>query len=228
MFLSNPRNYFLPAIFLAFLFQACGSSAANENKPIPLTAETNSEFPFSPIEPDVYQGNVVVTTGKLEQKWFIARKGDRWRFDIIEANAPAFTQLRADKLYYIDHRRRIYAITDATPAASAPIDDLTANIFRGKEYHEFDDLGRDGGLHKYKVRQPDPSKGEVLIYIDETSNLIVKQEYSSSKTEAMQSSYIYEIRDLKLEADDSLFTLPTGYRKASWDEYRGTKTKPSK
>ncbi len=223
MFLSNPRNPFLLALFFATLFQACSSSGANTNKLISLTAETKSEFPFSTIEPDVYKGEVVVTTGQLEKKWFVARRADQWRLDVVGANGPVISQLKTDRLYQIDHRKKLYAADDAAESDPAPINELTANIFRGKEYRDFDDLGRDGALRKYKIRETESSKGDILIYVDEASGIIVRQEFFEGKADDNQVSYVYEIRNLKLDVDGSVFAIPAGYRKVSWDEYRASK-----
>ena len=107
------------------------------------------------------------------------------------------------------------------------VSDIKSNFFWGKEYREFEQLGNEGNLIKYRVRIPDASKGEVLIYIDPASGFIVRQEFSYRKTEVDSGKNIpfrYEIRNLKLEVDDSVFTIPEGYQKVTKNEYYARRT----
>ena len=82
MFLSNPRKSFGLFLLSAITFQACGSPQANQNTGILLAAESTSEFPFSTREPEIYQAKVVITVEGVEQRYFIARKAERWRLDV--------------------------------------------------------------------------------------------------------------------------------------------------
>ena len=154
MFLSNPRKFFLIAGFLALILQACGSSAGNENKPVFLTVEKKSEFPFSTKEPEVYQGDFVVGNGNWEEKWFIARKGEKFRIDFRLGTDSMWTEIKSDKIYSVSQTRRIYA---EVSGGEFPQNDSTAlnflkdTFFTGLEYRDFDDLGRDGFLKKYNL-----------------------------------------------------------------------------
>ncbi len=221
MFLSNPRNYFLLSVFFALILQACGSSAGNDNRPVSMTTQTRSEFPFSTKEPEVYQGDFVVSVGKNESRWFVARKGEKARFDIFSGNERSVTRLTTENIYVVDHRKKVYAAAPAGSDSTGFADGITENFFRGKAYREFEDLGLDGELKKYKVREDPSGKDKIFIYVDQASGMIVKQEFTGQNGEAGSPfSYIYEIRNLKLDVDDSMFAIPEGYRKVSWDEYR--------
>lgn len=222
MFLSNPRLFLLVTLFCVAFFEGCGSAQPSANKDISLTGETGNEFPFSTREPEIYQGEFVVITGKNEDRSFLARKGDRWRMDIFRGGERWLTQLKTDKLYAIDHAKKTYAATPETANArdNGP-NDMTANFFRGKEYREFDEIGREGDLIRYKVRETDASNTAVMITIDQKSGLMVRQEFRDSGADAgSPAAFVYEMRDLKLEVDDGIFSIPAGYRKVSWDEYR--------
>ena len=61
--------------------------------------------------------------------------------------------------------------------------ELTRNFFRGEEHREFDEIGRENGQIKYKVRDTDQSAGEIVIYIDAASGIMVKQEFTAKKSE---------------------------------------------
>jgi len=160
MFLSNLLKFFLlTCLFVPFL-QACSSSAGNENRPVSLNIESKSEFPFSTKEPEVYQGDFVVTTAGAEKKWLIARKNERSRFDRFDGNNLVTTKLRTDKAYEIDHQRKVYI--EIAGNLDGDVADLGLDaFFRGKEYREFDGLGGEGNLKKIKNRR-DSSGGRVF------------------------------------------------------------------
>lgn len=221
MFLSNPRKSFLLTLIVVCLCGACGSTQTGGNGQIALPQDAKSRFPFSTVEPAVYQGNFVVAAGQNESHWFVARNGSRWRIDFFDGDVLRATQIMADKFYSIDHRQKIYSATPASGAGSEAgltLTDVTINFFRGTEYREFDDLGSEGALRKYKVRQVPEMKDDVLLYVDPVSGLIVKQQFFSRTDGAPGQSkpdYTYEIRDLKLDAGDQLFQLPAFYRQVT-------------
>ena len=217
MFLSNPRKFFLLAGFCALIFQGCGSSPRVDNKEVSLTIGSKSKFPFSTKEPENYQGDIVMNNGKTEDHWFVARKGSKWRYDVFRGAERRMSQLRSDKLYFVDYQKQVYWETPEqrnptgdTGYSSGPMRDF----FRGVEHREFDEVGHDGNLIKYKVRETDQSTGEILIYIDTTTGMIVKQEFTSTKGQGdAATSFVYEIRNLKTDVDDSVFEIPPTFKK---------------
>ena len=92
MFSSNKFKINFVVILFALLCNACGfwRSADNQNSstaPTPSgAAEVKSEIPFSTKEPDIYQADIIVTTGVLEEKMFTARNGNYRRYDFTSAN----------------------------------------------------------------------------------------------------------------------------------------------
>ncbi|MEQ1603992.1 MAG: hypothetical protein ABL999_03915 [Pyrinomonadaceae bacterium] len=220
MFLSNSRKYFVLAGFLALVFQACGSLQSNDNKPVPVVVETKSDFPFPVKEPEVYQANMVVMSAGVESRWFIARNREKSRFDTFAGSVPAFSQIVNGRRYNLDHQRKIYADMDV-PGGTGGYDGIAANFFRAKEYREFEDLGIEGKLHKFKVKEPSAAKSSILIYIDEATGMMAKQEFFDSADAAGQQARVTcKLRDLKLEADDSVFTIPIGYKLVTADAFR--------
>ena len=223
MFLSNRRKYFLLlGIFSAFVL-SCNWSRGTEDRRVVIDADQKTGFPFSVTEPTVYQGDFVVSSGGTEKKWSVARKNDKWRIDYFTASGLTRTELKSDNFYVIDQIKKTYTVT---PPASDPlstdlaVDELTSGFFRGTEHRDFDDLGRDGNLHKYRIREPANSTTETLILIDETVGLMVRQEFTSKNVGPDGSKYVYEVRNLKTDVDDSIFQLPQGLRKVSPDDLR--------
>lgn len=218
MLLSNRCKSFLFAFFFVTFFQACGSSPSGEDRPISLNGGTKSEFPFSTREPVIYQGDFVVTSGGIESRWFMARKLDKWRSDRYRGAERWLTELKSDRFYLIDHRARVFAAEPGATGAGVATGPASG-FFSGKEYREFEELGREGNLIKYKVRQDAASRSDILIHIDALSGMMVRQEFALP---GENTAYIYEIRNLNLEVDDSVFSIPDGYRMVTYDEFRKT------
>ena len=222
MFLSNSRNYFIFAGLLAFLLQACGSAATSENKPVEIKIETKNEFPFPVKEPEVYQAEMVVTSSGVESRWFIARDREKSRFDTFVGDVPGSSKIRNDKLYIVDHQKRTYAVMDSEAGSAATgSDEIAVSFFRAKEYREFEDLGLDGKFRKFKVKETSGAKGSILIYIDEASGMMVKQEFLGVQdASGLQVKVTCELRDLKFEVNDAVFSIPAGYKLVTLDAFR--------
>jgi len=37
--------------------------------------------------------------------------------------------------------------------------------------------------------------------------------------ESAKPVFVFELRDLKMDVDDSVFTIPAGYKKLAWSDY---------
>jgi len=214
MFLSNSRKSLLLITLAALLLHGCSSSVSNSAKSVSPSART-SDKPFPTKAPETYQGDFVVGNGTTETQYFVARDRDKWRFDIYHDNAPWMTQLRSDKVYLLDHVKKEYApepFADLEEYDTTYFDSLTWGFFRGANYIDFEEVGRDGNLTKYKARTLKESKSDVLITIDNSTGMMVRQEITSPKDGL---TYTYEVRNLKLEGDDSVFAIPSGYTRVT-------------
>jgi len=220
MSLSNSRFCLVLTAVAAAFFSACGGSQGNANTGFMPAAAVKGEYPFSVREPNEYKAEVVITSGGTEERYFIARKGDRWRRDHYRAGRLALTELGSGGAYVIDHRTRTYS---QEPGAGDVIslDPNALAFFRGKEYYDFDEVGRDGGVVRYKVRKGDNLADDIEISIDETSSMIIRQEFTSASGESL----LYELHDLMLEVDDTVFALPAGYRKVDWPVFSASLAK---
>ena len=222
MFLSTERKSFLLIALCSFFLQACSSSQTNEKKDISLTVDTKSEFPFSTKEPEVYQADIVTASDGYEGRYFFARKGDRWRYDLFRRDVQTISEIHSDRLYRISHRNRVYCELPLQSETSVPgpfgNNEMGLNLFpRGHEHYEFEEIGREGSVIKYKIRSGLTGKCDTLIYVDTVARMITKQEFLDADG---NKNYVYEIKNLKLEVDDNIFQLPEGYRKVTLDEYK--------
>lgn len=170
-----------------------------------------SEFPFAVKEPDVYQADVIVTAAGFETRWTVARSGEKWRTDIYAGADMIVSLLRSDKVYYIDHRKKTYYEMSEKPG-TGEIGGIARSFFHGYEHNDFDETGREGNIIKYKVRPNDNRPGSILISFDTASGMMVKQEFLAADGGVQ---YVYELRNLKLNVDDSTFAIPSDYRKVT-------------
>ncbi len=227
MFLSNLHRYFLLLFLIAPIFQACSGTPSNSSANANI-GELKSEFPFSTKEPEMYQGDFVVTIGTNEEHFFRARKGERSRIDIFKGGEISLMQLITDKTYTIDALRKIYTEDPIAKGAvnAVPVFDPTNGFFAGKEFTAFEETGRDGNITKYRVKNNGPEIGEILVSVDTSSGLMVRQEFLAKNREGeTQPDVVFELRNLKLEVEDSVFQLPAGFRKVSKEEFRAAKPK---
>ncbi len=210
MFLSNLRKYFLFVSSFALIFQACGSSQTNENKPAQIKVEAKSEFPFSTKEPEIYQGDFVAGDAIHQDRWFVARKGDKSRIDYFADGAMVRSQIINDRLFLIDHKKKTFAAAASSGSDASVFGAMTQNFFGGKEYRDFEEVSRNDGLITYKVRNSPTAKGEILIDIDTRSGMIVRQEFTSAGDPPIK--FVYEIKNFRTDVDDAVFAIPVGYR----------------
>lgn len=227
MFLSNLHRYFLLLILIAPISQACSGTSSNTSSNANI-GELKSDFPFSTKEPETYQADFVVTIGTSEEHFFRARKGERSRIDIFKGSEISHTQMITDKTYTIDALRKVYMEEPiATGAVNAmPVFDPTNGFFAGREYTAFEETSRDGNTVKYRVKNADPGKGEILVSVDTSSGLMVRQEFLAQNREGeTQPNVIFELRNVRLDVEDGVFQLPAGFRKVSKEEFRAAKPK---
>jgi hypothetical protein len=116
-----------------------------------------------------------------------------------------------------------------TPASEPEfLSDLTFAALKQNAAAKFEKLGQEGGLVKYGVKIGDSDNAKAIVYVDESTGLIMKEEFFSLKGQDAETapSFVFELRDLKMEVDDGVFTIPHGYKKLSWGDYlKATKTK---
>jgi hypothetical protein len=216
-------------------------NSANTNA-APASDDTVQTPPFSTREPERYQWTRVITavssadaaaaTGgqqPVTQSVFMARDGDRRREDYEILPGVKLLVLRLPEgSYTLYPSKKMYAeIGDTGDASNArqrvPPDfsaDKLVNASRvGARYEKLgteDVAGR--ATTKYRVTSggaQGAASVETIIWVDESLGMPIKSESTSRSQATGESRYTVEYRDIKLEAEPSLFSLPKDYRKVS-------------
>ncbi len=222
MFLSNPAKSFLACILLLFATAGCGFLQTSENKPVPLVPETKSRFPFATKEPENFQCEIVVTAGETTRRTLLARKGDRRRVDFDLGEKKQRGILQSDKDYLIAPGEKIYAENAAKPgtaSADAQFTELTSELLNRSNRAEFEEIGREKSVVRYRVRFNGGESDEIVIYFDETIGLPVKQEFFAVDGTEKSLQYSVELVNFRTDVDESLFAIPAGFRKVSLSEF---------
>ncbi len=224
MFLSNPAKSFLASILLLFLVAGCGFLQTNENKTLPLVPEPKSRFPFTTKEPENFQCEMVVTAGNLIRRTLMAKKGSSRRIDFDPGEKNQRAVLQTEKGYVIAFDKKIYAEKAASTGpitADAQFSELTSELLNRGEHAEFEEIGREGAVVKYKVRLEGGEANEILVYFDEVIGLPVKQEFFTVNGSEKVLQYSVEILNFQADVDESVFAIPAGFRKVSVSEFYG-------
>lgn len=220
MFLSNPAKSLLACILLLFFAAGCGFLRSSENKPVPLVPETKSRFPFRTKEPENFQCEIVVTAAEATRRTMLARKGGMRRvdFDVGEKNQRAI--LQTDKEYLIAFDRKVFAENTAkTGVGEAQFSELTSELLNRSERAEFEEIGREKSVVKYRVILESADLSEIIVYFDELIGLPVKQEFFAVNGAEKTLQYSVDVVGFLTEVDEGLFAIPAGFRKVSLDEF---------
>lgn len=227
MFSSNLTKFSVTLALIFLLFPACGWRQSSNNSNLTATPrvsdELKSEIPFLTKEPERFQAEIVVTAGETERKTFIARNGANRRYDFNFGAKNQLTNLQTDKNYLILSASNIY-MENGAGAENVSTDDwtnfLTTEWLSQNTEANFEKLETAENLTKYRVRLGGDEASEIFLYIDEKLGLPVKQEFYARAGEQKILTYMFELKNLKLETDANLFTVPTNFKKVSAEEFR--------
>ncbi len=176
--------------------------------------------------------------GLSNQQVMVARDGERRRmeFDMLPGVKMVFLQL-PEASYMIYPAKKMYAEVKrgdgAQPAGntnSAP-PDFSADklINQSRVGARYEKLGTEevGGrmTTKYRVTTRGAAQGneqasstETIVWVDESLGMPIKSETMSSGGATSGSRFTMEIKDIKLEVEPSLFTLPKDYKKVARED----------
>jgi hypothetical protein len=214
--MSNTRLALAVVMLLMGILQGCGGDDAAPKATIPLAAE-RTNYPFSTAEPEVYSARVVIASGGKAQEHFIARNGERSRTD-IDVGTPAHTSRIIDpaREVVINYATKIYYEVPRGDGETADLGESRATIrglFASGLPAKFESAGSENGLAKYSVKLSGEDTASSFVFFDEKAGMVVKQEMYSSDGGVLL--YSTELIDLKLEAEDSLFAIPAGFKKVN-------------
>lgn len=225
MILSNHLKSFLLVLLILFTLSGCNiwerltNSNTSANKPA--FPEDRSVLPFETREPDVYQAKMVITTGGVERIIFIAKSGMKRRTEYDQGDKSSTILIKNEKEFILFPAKKIYAEQSAPAGAEGtlpePLDSLTTEWLNIKAYTDFENVGEENGLKKFRARMNASAASEVIISLD-ANNLPVRQEYYGIDGDQREVVYLLELRDIKTEAPDELLALPADYKKATIEE----------
>ncbi|NOT47387.1 MAG: hypothetical protein HOP17_06515 [Acidobacteria bacterium] len=222
MFLSNPAKSFLAVFLIIMAATGCGWLNPAENTAAPAIPGPNSRFPFKTKEPENFQCEIVQTAGGSARRTRLARKANWLRIDFDFGEKHQRSVLRIDKEYLIDNERRVYA--EKVPLAGNIVEpqysDLTHELlFANAARSKFEEIGREGGLIKYRMIADENDASESILYYDPSIGLPVRHEFFSISGEERSLEFSVDVSGFATGIDDGLFAVPAGFRKISLADF---------
>ena len=215
MFLSNPAKIFHASWLLSIVFAGCSLWRSDPNPTTTLASSTTNEFPFSIREPEVFQAEIVIRTGEEERHILVARSSNQRRIDYDVGTDHRRAVLITDKEYLLSFKRKEYTERPLISDLSSVDSTLTGHLMTGRDYSDFEEVGRDGTVIRYRARVNEGSASEILIFFDQSVGLPVKEEFYSIEGETRTLQYSFELRGFKNEVDDSVFQIGKEFRKVN-------------
>ena len=218
MFLSNPVKFFLSGGLFLFSFTGCGWWRSADNGGTAEVVETRNQFPFPSREPDIFQAEVIVSTGGIERKTFVAQNGQRRRVDYDVDGPRPRTILYGGGNFIVAHHEKIYAEMPRGGRAQAE-DSPMARLANSRIYTTIAALGEEEGLARFVAKMDERASSEVLIFVDQALGMPVRQEFYSIEDGNRTLTYSVEFRNIKLEAEDALFEVPKNFRSVPYADF---------
>lgn len=213
MFLSNPVKIFTATFCLSIVFTGCTLWRGSENPATTFASQTKTEYPFVAREPEVFQAELVVRTGDIERRMFVARNWEKRRIDYDFGTDNQHTVLITDKEYLLFFKRKVFEEHAMSSNTAALYEPLTEHILSTRDYASFEEINRDGSVVEYRARINESSNSEALIFFDETIGLPVREEFYSLEGEGRKLQYSVELQGFRTEAGPELFTVPKNFRR---------------
>jgi outer membrane lipoprotein-sorting protein len=230
MFFRNSRKILLAVGLISIFFPACRfwqkseSNISNSNQAV--TSESGENLPFAGKEPENYQAEIVTQIHadgeKIERKTLTVRRGDR-RLTIFDWSERSETAnlILGQTSFSIFRNGKIYAENKTANLSTGAEDDfLTAIRLNDKTFAEFENLGTENNLTKFRSRGGESDNSEILIYVDESLKMPIRQEFYKIEGERKTLTFSVEIKNFKPSADEKLFELPKDFRQVSTDEFQ--------
>lgn len=206
-------------VFLVFALQtACSWFGFGDSPRPPVAVPTpQTDTPFAVREPVEFSADFVTIAGGTETRRGYARKGNSWKFTIYDGDDAASETIQNGKQIVVDHKRRVFAETSERVGFDPDfVQEMTVRNLREREYTNFEDLGLDGNLRKYRATIRANNTSSAVIYYDENLKMITRQEFFASGTDP---ELVFEMRNISFEVSDDAFRIPAAYRKISENEF---------
>ncbi|MGB7069993.1 MAG: hypothetical protein WBD22_10915 [Pyrinomonadaceae bacterium] len=225
MRLSNLPFLFLVTVGLFAFSAACSWWNESQNTaPLPVAeTQTKNRSGFVPREPEIYQADVEITFGESVRRLFVARNGLKRRFEFDLGEKFGVTQLILDKTILILPAHKVFSHVDPSGSGLTALESYPSvdaggwlNALPDSEYEE---LAEENGLKRYSVTIDGSDSSEIIAHVDVATGIPLKQEFFSLVGDKRTLQYTVEFQDLRLEAADSLFIIPDGFRRVTLNEF---------
>lgn len=219
MRLSNPAISLALWLFVAIVVSGCGSSTGNSNTATQELVRRLPSVPFPATEPEKYSTELITAGVDNERRYLIARDGLKQRIEFDVGTERHLVWIKNEKVFVVDPQKKIYAEKEMSEKEMVPADfisDLTQQLLTAKYDTDFEFVKNEGGLDIYRAVINGSDASETLIYIDKELKLPVKTEFYSIMGATRELRSTTRVNNFSLEADDSSFTVPSGFRKTAY------------
>lgn len=224
MRLSTLAILAIVASLLSFPSTGCGwwndsaNPAGQQIEPPP------SDVPFPTKEPERFRAIVTTRAAGIERKVAFARDGTNTRIDFQPGSEMQLTAIDGRENIIISERHRIYAVLESSSGVATDefVNDLTERLLHKRTYADYESLGTENGLERYRVQVQGAEAQEILIYVDKGLGMPVIQEFYSVAGETRELQYRMTVSEVSLDVDAALFEPPKEFKKVTVDEFYRT------
>ncbi len=219
MFLSNPARSVVAGPILLIITAGCGIFHTTDNSKTRSIEEPKRRIPFSTVEPENFQCEIVETAGPVVRRKRLAKMGLWRRVDLDYGEPGQRALLQTDKEYIIDVGGRRYAETET--GQGGRFSDLTHELLSRGQYSEFEETKSDGNSVVYTVRPENGGSSEIVVHYDKLIGLPVKQEFYSLAGAERTLAFTIEIVNFVNQPSQDAFIIPEEFKKVPLEELTG-------
>lgn len=235
MFSQKPVKIFVILIVLTGFSASCGWWKKLTGSPTPsptpfLAQEIPTNIPFQTKDPENYQAEFIISSfsgdEKSTKKTFLARNGINYFTTFNAGEKSAFSTLKTEtgSVYLISDEKKIFT-EDFQSSNSVETNEESLKDFlmtewlNGTTAVSFENLKTENNITTFRVNLDSAQNTEVLLYVDESLKIPVKQEFYSLNNGEKKLLFSAEISNFKTPPDEKYFQLPAGYKKVSREEF---------
>lgn len=233
MFSSKSAKIFVIAVILTSVFSSCRwwKSLTDPPPPTPFIAqEIPSNIPFQTKEPEIYQTELIISTftadEKSVQKIFIAKNGLKYftTFNADEKSAVSSLKTENGNNYLVSDEKKVFTEESQSANSAAATEEtlkdfLMTGWLNEKMSAAFENLGTENNVTTFRTKLDSTENTEILVFVDESLKLPVRQEFYSIGREQKNLLFSAEILNFKTETEEKYFELPADYKKVSRKEF---------
>lgn len=224
MRLSTLANLAVIVALVSLLNVGCGWWNDTTNPAEQQIEPPPSDVPFPTKGPERFRAIVTTTAAGIERKVAFSRDGTKIRIDFRPGSEAQLTMIEGEMNILVSVPLRIYAVHEKASGIATDdfVNDLTERLLHKRTYADFESLGIENGLERYRVKVEGAIAQEIIIYVDKTLEMPVIQEFYSVSGETRTLQYRMALADVSLDVDDALFEPPKDFKKVSIEQFYRT------